>query len=396
MKPKIIKNEKEYDQALSRIDELMDAEPGTLEGDELELLATLVELYEKEAHPLDPPDAVEAIKFRMEQAGLRQKDLIPFIGSRSKVSEVLSHRRPLSITMIRRIHEGLGIPADVLLMKTDKKTSETFTGIDWRRFPFPEMLKRKWLHFPGKLAEARDQAEDIIDQWARPLGANALQPALLRQHVRSGSDTDKYALAAWRIRVSLLAVEQNISRYKPGTISVGFVRDLAKLSYLDEGPLLAREYLLKNGIHFVVERHIPHTYLDGAAIRLPDGSPLIAMTLRYDRLDNFWFTLCHELAHIGLHFDDEESIAFFDDLDETELDSYENDADKWATEALIPSDLWKKAGIGRTSPKRKILDFAESVRISPAIPAGRIRKESRNYKIFSDLVGHRTIRELFA
>ena len=112
---KIIKNEQDYEAALSRIDELMAADPDTPEGDELELVATLVELYEKKAHPIELPDPIEAIKFRMDQMGLKQKDLIPFIGSRSKVSEVLSRQRPLSIGMIRKLHEGLGIPADVLI-----------------------------------------------------------------------------------------------------------------------------------------------------------------------------------------------------------------------------------------------------------------------------------------
>ena len=116
---KIIKNEQDYEAALSRIDELMAADPDTPEGDELELVATLVELYEKKAHPIELPDPIEAIKFRMDQMGLKQKDLIPFIGSRSKVSEVLSRQRSLSISMIRKLHEGLGIPADVLLKEPE-------------------------------------------------------------------------------------------------------------------------------------------------------------------------------------------------------------------------------------------------------------------------------------
>ena len=117
MFPKVIKTDVEYEAALSRIEELLDADPGTPEGDELELLATLVELYEKAAHPIDLPDPVEAVKFRMEQAELKQKDLVPFIGSRSKVSEVLSGQRPLSLPMIRKLHQGLGIPAEVLLQE---------------------------------------------------------------------------------------------------------------------------------------------------------------------------------------------------------------------------------------------------------------------------------------
>jgi HTH-type transcriptional regulator/antitoxin HigA len=118
MKPKIIKNEREHKAALARIDQLMDARPGTPQGDELELLAALVEIYEDEAFPIDEPDPVDAIRFRMEQQRLKARDLIPFLGSRSKVSEVLSGRRGLSLKMIRSLATGLGIPTDVLVRES--------------------------------------------------------------------------------------------------------------------------------------------------------------------------------------------------------------------------------------------------------------------------------------
>jgi HTH-type transcriptional regulator/antitoxin HigA len=137
----------------------------------------------------------------------------------------------------------------------------------------------------------------LLTAWAGAFGFEVPQPALLRQQVCAGSDADNYALTAWRIRVSLIAMEQKVPKYQKGTATQDFVRDLVRLSYLDNGPLLAKEFLLKNGIHFVVEKHLKHTHLDGAAIKLPDGSPLVAVTLRYDRLDNFWLTLSHELAH---------------------------------------------------------------------------------------------------
>jgi HTH-type transcriptional regulator/antitoxin HigA len=396
MIPKVIKMEKDYKSALARINDLMEADPGTPEGEELELLVTLVELYEKAKYPIDLPDPVEAIKFRMEQLGLRQKDLIPFIGSRSKVSEVLSRQRPLSIAMIRKLNAGLGLPAEILLREPGAKLAQPLEGVDWERFPLSEMLKRKWLNFQGTSSEARKQAANLISAWAARLGADALQPALLRQHVRAGSEADSYALAAWRIRVSLLALEQDVPKYPTGTVTPQFVRDLVGLSYLDKGPLLAREYLLKSGIHFVVETHLPHTHLDGAAIKLPDGAPLIAITLRHDRLDNFWFTLCHELAHVALHFEGEESTAFFDDLDQAEIDTYEKDADQWATEGLIPHDQWLTAKMEGTPTARKVLAFAANLRISPAIPAGRIRKEKGDYKVFSGLIGNKKVRKLFA
>jgi HTH-type transcriptional regulator / antitoxin HigA len=115
MKPKLIKSEKEYQATLKRIEKLMDAKPRTPQGDELELLAALVDIYEREHEPIPPPNPLEAIRFRMEQEGLKPKDLIPFIGSRSRVSEVLSGRRPLTLRMIRNLHCNLGIPAEALL-----------------------------------------------------------------------------------------------------------------------------------------------------------------------------------------------------------------------------------------------------------------------------------------
>ena len=115
MSPKVLKTEDDYRAALERVGEIMDATPGTPDGDELELLATLVELYEDKNSPIDPPDPIEAIKFRMEQAELTRKDLIPYIGSLSKVSEVLNRKRTLSLKMIRSLHSGLDIPAEVLL-----------------------------------------------------------------------------------------------------------------------------------------------------------------------------------------------------------------------------------------------------------------------------------------
>ena len=115
MQTRLIKTQREYQAALRRVEQLMDARRGTPQGDELELLAALIEIYEEKHAPIPPPEPVEAIRFRMEQENLRPQDLVPFLGSRSRVSEVLNGRRPLTLTMIRRLHRGLGIPADVLL-----------------------------------------------------------------------------------------------------------------------------------------------------------------------------------------------------------------------------------------------------------------------------------------
>src|SRR6266571_4397625 len=118
MKPKIIKTEADYQATLARIGRIFDARPGTAKGDELALLLLLVETYEDKAYPINLPDPIAALRFRMEQAGLKPKDLIPYIGSKSKVSEVLSGQRPLSLTMIRKLVAGLYLPAEVALRET--------------------------------------------------------------------------------------------------------------------------------------------------------------------------------------------------------------------------------------------------------------------------------------
>ena len=115
MKPKIIRNEEMYEEALAFVSSLMDAKPGSKQEEELELWSLLIEQYEKEHHPIEDPDPIEAIRFRMDQLGLHRKDLEPFIGQKSKVSEVLNRKRPLSLPMIRSLHGFLGIPAAVLV-----------------------------------------------------------------------------------------------------------------------------------------------------------------------------------------------------------------------------------------------------------------------------------------
>jgi HTH-type transcriptional regulator / antitoxin HigA len=396
MKPKIIKTEAEHAEALARIEKIFEAEPGTPEGDELELLTMLVERYEDETYPMDLPDPVSAIKFRMEQQGLKNKDLIPFIGSPSKVSEVLSGQRGLSLTMIRSLVQGLGIPAEVLVGKPGAKLKPETDVAECRKYPIAEMVKRGWFTgFSGTVSEAKGQLEDLFDGFLSVLGGKKLRLAFNRQHIRNGGEHDDYALAAWRVRAVGLAAKESLPPYSQGTVTRDFLTELARLSYLDSGPKLAREFLNKSGIHLVFERHLPKTHLDGATLRLPDGSPAVALTLRYDRLDNFWFTLFHELAHVALHLDKDDCEAFFDDLNNVGTDRCEQQADAFASEALIPADKWKAARLNRKSTPLAVRQFADSLRISEAIPAGRIRFEADDYTVFKKQIGMGKVRRLF-
>ena len=112
---KPIKTEKDYEDALAEIERLFDARPGTADGDRLEILTTLVEAYENQNYAIPLPDPVEAIEYFLESRGLSRKDLELYLGSRARVSEILNRKRPLSLEMIRRLHDGLGIPAEVLI-----------------------------------------------------------------------------------------------------------------------------------------------------------------------------------------------------------------------------------------------------------------------------------------
>jgi HTH-type transcriptional regulator/antitoxin HigA len=112
---KPIRTEADYDAALAEVERLWGAKSGTPDGDRLDVLATLIEVYEARYYPIDPPDPVEAIKFRMEQQGLSRKDLEPMIGPRNRVADILNRKRGLSIEMIRQLHDRLGISADVLI-----------------------------------------------------------------------------------------------------------------------------------------------------------------------------------------------------------------------------------------------------------------------------------------
>ncbi|MBI4165539.1 MAG: transcriptional regulator [Acidobacteria bacterium] len=393
---KVIKSDADYEAAVAEIGRLLDAEAaaGTPEADNLELLTLLVREYESSHFPVGVPDPIEAIRFRMEQQNLSQRDLVPFIGSRSKVSEVLSGRRPLTLSMIRALHSGLGIPAKVLLQGREATDLEE-SPIQWDRFPLREMVGRGWIE--EKVEDYRSQTEDVLRGFFGQLGHAQPAVAFLRQsrHVRSARDMDVYALTAWTARVLILAARRPHVPYKTGTLGVEFMREVAHLSVLDQGPSLAGEFLEKYGIRLVIEPHLPGTFLDGAALWAPDGGPVIGLTIRYDRIDNFWFSLMHELAHVTRHLDPAQA-PFYDDLDVgPEDDPREKEADSVAGEALITNEEWRKSPASRLRSPEATLQLANLLLVHPAIVAGRYRHEHKNYRVLNQIVGHGKVRCLF-
>jgi HTH-type transcriptional regulator/antitoxin HigA len=395
---KIIKTNDDYQAALSRIDELMDAEPDTSEGDELELLVTLVELYEDKKYPIEMPDAIEAIKFRMDQMNLNQQALVPFIGSKSKVSELLNKKRPLSLSMMRALHNGLGIPAEILLQEQGQEFPEDIPEIEWFRFPIEEMISLGWIHTDKSI---KGNEEEIIRGYIHEAGG---MKSFSRLSFRASKSpikklrTKKYALMAWCLRVLELSEKNPIERkYKPGSINLS---DLAKLSYFKDGPLLAKEYLEKHGIQFFVVPHLKETFLDGAAMIFEKKNPVIALTLRYNRLDNFWFCLLHELAHLTKHLTMDDINIIVDELEPQQSsmrhkDTKEEEADRIARNSLIPKESWKKVNMDTKDLAKEVRNLSEQLKIHPAIVAGRIRFEKNNYKILSQFIGRGEVKILF-
>lgn len=393
---KIIKNDKEYKSALAEVETLIESDPqaGTEDGDRLELLALLISTYEDTRYPIEMPSPIEAIKFRMEQLGLSQKDLVPYIGSRSKVSEILTGKRSLSLKMIRMLNSGLGIDAEVLLKENDLDSYQQSSVLDWSKFPISSMIKMGWVINPFKsLAEAKIYAEEIL---SGSINAVDHQPALYRKNVRSSATLDTYALIAWRAKVLEIANNNRLQdAYGKEAVNLSFIKEIVRLSYFSEGPHLAKEFLKKNGIHFIYLPQLPKTHLDGAAMISNDGKPIVALTLRYNRLDNFWFSLCHELAHISLHLSEARQDIFFDDLDVKSSNKAEKEADKMANEALISKKDWEKSKLKEDHKTRRVLEFSNKLKISPAIVAGRIRYLNNNYRILARLVGHAEVRKQF-
>lgn len=387
---RVIKTQNEYDNAMSRLSVLMDIDlaVGSAEEVELELLTLVIESYEHSKVKPVMPDPIEAILFVMDQKKISARDLVPMIGSISKVSEVLSRKRPLSLAMIRALHKGLGIPADILINQylndgIDMGIEPTF---DYRKLPWSEMKERGYFNEP--IQKLKDYAEELFIGFIRELpGHNNHPVAFLRAplHQNGAREMNDYALIAWHACVLKKAQHVELrTPYVPGVISDEWLRDLVKLSRFDSGPRLAKEFLADKGIALVVEKHFKKTYLDGAAMLMGD-TPVIALTLRHDRLDNFWFALLHELEHVRKHLAEYRFIA--DNLDDkTRSSQIEREADEGARDALIPPQIWEQAKVKVTLSQTDAIELADQLRIHSAIVAGRVRKETNNWRLLSRLI----------
>lgn len=377
-----IRSERDYERALERIEEIFDARPGTAEADELDILATLVENYEAAHHPIDPPTPVDAIRFRMEQQNLSARDLMPILGSRTRVSEILNGSRPLTLDMIRALNTHLGIPAETLIREAEQPNECT-----QRITSHVENILRRW-----NVLKAGEGFSGLMQ--SAFAGRPAFAALRKSRTDRTNAKSDQGATQAWCAAAVLLSREVPVGGPFRHEVLADAMADIAGLSALEDGIEQVQSALAALGIAFITLPHLPRTYLDGASMLREDGVPVVALSLRRDQVDTFWFTLMHELAHVLKHLSAERT-AIIDDLELSSSNKIEREADRIAQKTLIPDALWERQETGEFFSKKDLERLAADAGRSPAIVAARWRMENKDYRRFSSYLGHRTVQKRF-
>jgi len=250
----------------------------------------------------------------------------------------------------------------------------------------------------GWLSREYGSEEDAISELKKNVADHIVKygaPSMLRTGLNVVDLKEDWSLLSWKAQVTRRA-ESTIQRNKPTyePMDASWLLELVKLSAHSDGPVLAEKMLLEYGIVLIVERQIPGLKLDGAAFLINDV-PVIGLTLLKDTIDNFWFTLLHEIAHIKLHYRTGLAIGFFDDITNSDIDDLEQEANDFAGDLLIPEEKWRRSPARISNDPSAINMFAKHLNIHPAIVFGRIRKERNNYSIFSNRIGQGEVRRQF-
>lgn len=220
-------------------------------------------------------------------------------------------------------------------------------------------------------------------------------PSLLRTGLNAQAENSDWSLIAWKAQVTWIA-EQHIKSLKKTfqPLDYSWLSDLVRLSLKADGAARAKEALAEKGIILVIEPQIPGMKVDGAAF-LVDGVPVIGLTLLRDSVDNFWFTLLHELGHVFLHYRTGLNSGFFDDSEARNVDELEEQADRFARNFIVSDEAWRKSPARIAKSPSIVESVARKLSISPAILFGRIRMERGRYDLFSNRIGRGTIRRQF-
>ena len=330
--------------------------------------------------------------------GLSQRELGDYLGLKEQqVQRYEAERyRSASLDRLVEVSDALGVQ---IARRAELVGDSALGSVDpdsWKAFHFAEMFKRGWFEdFAGSLAEARKAAPELIPAFLRGAQARNAAPALHRKSVRASRQVHEAVITAWEARVRRLAERDAPPvRYDPALINDTWLAELVALTLLGDGPARSVGFLREIGIAVVVERHLPSTLLDGAALATLEGYAIVALTLRHDRLDNFWFTLFHELGHLKLHIG-KGYAAIFDDTEAPAGSDIEAEADLFAQEALLPASKWS-LGVSRfTRTEQAVRTDAKRFGVGPEIIAGRVRREAHDYTLLRTLVGDGQVRRQF-
>ncbi|ESX08535.1 MULTISPECIES: helix-turn-helix domain-containing protein [unclassified Mesorhizobium] len=340
--------------------------------DELEVLQAVIERWERSQHPVEAATPAQAIKFRMAQTGLSQRDLFAYLGSKSRVSEILNGQRQPTVDQIRALHQHLGIPVASLI---GSFKHEPATGASSTSMAAEGKLRKLGVMKPK---------ENLAGFLSRSKASTPAVAMLRKTRTeRTNAKTDLAALEAWCAAVLMRAEKIKIKK-RDISDPEKTARQLAQTSIFPDWNARIFSELHRIGIILVVLEHMPGTFLDGAAMCRGDGVPVIALTLRHDRLDNFWFTLLHEFSHVVCHLSSDRQVIL-DDLDVASSETIEAEADSFARNALIPPAIWRR--IDKDSSTEEVLEAAQKAGVHPAISAGRWRFEHSDYRRFSKLIG---------
>ena len=327
--------------------------------------------------------------------GMSQRDLAVFVGvAEQQIQRYEAERyRSASLERLSEIAAALDIEVrESAQLRTDPPSDEGPES-PWA-FPVTEMFKRGYFEdFGGSAAQARKQAGELVPAFFRQAAFNWMPVGLHRRSVRASSNVQQASLAAWEARVTVLAERRPATAaFDQAALADGWLEQLVSLSPREDGPEAAVEHLRKVGVTTVVEPHLPGTLLDGAALRTASNRHVVALTLRHDRLDNFWFTLLHEVAHLALHVGSDRLWAIFDETESAATSAIEEEADQFAYEALIPSERWRTCVSRFTQSEKSVRADAAKLGVHPAIVAGRIRREAGDYTLLPNLVGSGQVR----
>jgi HTH-type transcriptional regulator/antitoxin HigA len=287
-------------------------------------------------------------------------------------------------------HDVGEVPSDEAVLAVVSKVAAT-TAVR-------EMIRRKWFLPEPSEDKQLSRGKGLRDFLFGRNSHHAVfaAAAMYRRQIRQRDFVDELAASAWLCRVMDRAMESPLSNFAINKLNDAAISHLVRLSPDSSGPVEAIRYLAKLGVTVVLENGLPGMRTDGASFMAKGIGPVIAMTLRHDRVDSFWFTLLHEIGHVLLHLADRPDEVFVDSLEEDETDEseLEAEANAFAKDAFVPRDTWSRSDAFRFGTEPAVLELARKCSIHPAIVAGRLRFEKRKYTTLTHLLGAGQVRSV--